>query len=474
KDLSGSSVPVSPIYVTFNINPGMPGGGPPSGFVTEMGNMQTHNVLATLPTDMNYSPLWSVRIYDNADFNTVLNLDSISSANVLVNGAALVNCPVVSINGTNGILDPMTASVTPVDRFSSDAGTLMVRDSANGLPAANAPIDYDMAPFITTGFGPMGEIVEYYNFDVQPLTPAPIYVLFKNGESTPVSGQLNIIDVKPGDMDYNDFWLVNKVTVPASYVANSVTSYQQIVDAGYDIETTTDIVNCPVVPEGSTAGKRYNNGDASLTTGWYKDSLVYYFNFVEKTLSGPMVPTSPIYVTFNINPGMPGGGPASGFVTDSGGVQTHNVVATLPEDATYSPLWRVNVYDNADFDNVMDLTSAGAANILATSVAFVNCPVVTVESATSILNPLPLSDIEVSIYPNPVENHLTIKLQSPLAARVKVSIINILGKEIFVSSEEIRGANYSSFDLSNLSQGIYYVNIQEEGKLGIVRKVVKR
>lgn len=45
----GSMVPRSPIYVTFNANPGEEGGGPSSGFVTEEGTDQTHNVLAATP-----------------------------------------------------------------------------------------------------------------------------------------------------------------------------------------------------------------------------------------------------------------------------------------------------------------------------------------------------------------------------------------------------------------------------------------
>ena len=93
----------------------------------------------------------------------------------------------------------------------------------------------------------------------------------------------------------------------------------------------------------------------------------------------PEVPLSPIYVTFNLNPDEEGGGPPSGFVTESDSEQTHNVVATVPGDEGYSPLWLVNLYDNADFDDVSDLDSAEAANILATGAANVNCPVVDTE-----------------------------------------------------------------------------------------------
>ena len=177
-------------------------------------------------------------------------------------------------------LDPDSAPKASIDRFSADAATLMIRTAANGLPEANEAVDFDQGPFITKGLGPSGEMVEYYNFDVQPIESAPIFVLFKEGASSPVSGQLNIINVIPGDTGYNDFWNVNKVTVPADYEANSVTSYKEIKDLKYPIEQTTIIVNCPVVPEGSTAVLRYNSSeDAGLTRGWYKDKIVFYFNF---------------------------------------------------------------------------------------------------------------------------------------------------------------------------------------------------
>lgn len=81
-------------------------------------------------------------------------------------------------------------------------------------------------------------------------------------------------------------------------------------------------------------------------------------------------------MTFNINPGEPGGGPASGFMREPGTDQTHNVVATLPGDAGYSPLWHVNVYDNAEFDAVTDLSSAQAATLLVDGAGHVNCPIV--------------------------------------------------------------------------------------------------
>lgn len=275
--------------------------------------------------------------------------------------------------------DPATAQRVSVDRFSAAAGHLQVRTASNGLPGPNMPIDFDQGPFITRGLGPAGESVQYYNFDVQPAAPAPIFVLFREGESTPVQGQLNIIDVIPGDQGYNDFWQVVRVTVPRNYVANTLTSFQEVIAAKYPRQTTNMIVNCPVVPFGSTARLRFTSESAGLVQGWYKGMAVFYFTFSEReitTNAQGMVPVAGIFVSFNINPDQPNGGPGSGFRTETGSNQTHNVVASLPADAGYSPLWSVNVYNNTAFSTVRNLATATAAPLLGSNVALVNCPIV--------------------------------------------------------------------------------------------------
>lgn len=279
-------------------------------------------------------------------------------------------------------LNPDTAGDVAIDRFGSSFAHLFLRTADNGFPEANQPIDFDTIPALNThGLGPNGEHTIYYNFDVVSTIPAPIFVLFREGESEPVSGQLNIVNVIPGDVGYNDFWLVNKVTVPASYVANTLTSFSAILEKGYTIAPTTIIVNCPIVPKGSTARKRYlSTESAELTRGWYNNMVVYYFNFTEKELMAEdgKVPTSDIFVCFNVNPDMDGGGPASGFKTEDAMAtgQTHNVPQTLPADATYSPLWDVQIYNNSSFADVNNLESALAAPLMAMDAAIVNCPIV--------------------------------------------------------------------------------------------------
>lgn len=379
QDLMASNdglVPTSPIYVSFNIDPDEMGGGPASGFMTQGSSVQTHNVVATIPGDAAYSPLWGVHPYHNQDFDAVYNLETALDVENFGH-VATVNCPVVFEGDAPA--DPATASKTVIDRFSDGAGTLFVRSGNPTLPAAGAAIDFDTGPFITQGLGPDAEVVRYYNFDVQPTTPAPIFAFFRE-DGTPVANQLNVVDVVPGDVGYSDFWQVVKVTVPDEYVANTISSLQELMDAGYSTEYTDVIVNCPIVPEGSTAILRLSGGVTGLTTGWYKGELVFYFNFVEAPLMtvADAVPTSPIYVAFNINPDQPGGGPASGFMTEPGSDQTHNVVATLPGDQGYSPLWGVHPYDNQFFDQVMDLATAVAVGNFGHA-ANVNCPIVFIQ-----------------------------------------------------------------------------------------------
>ena len=64
----------------------------------------------------------------------------------------------------NPVKDINTAVKAGVDRFSATAGKLFVRTATNGLPAANASINFDNEPFITIGFDRTGAVSKYYNF----------------------------------------------------------------------------------------------------------------------------------------------------------------------------------------------------------------------------------------------------------------------------------------------------------------------
>lgn len=279
-------------------------------------------------------------------------------------------------------LDPDTAPTPVIDRFSGEGAILLDRAEmpSLGLPAAGAPIDLDRAPFLIRALGPGGERVKLYHLDAHQRTPINLYVLHYEGQAETVPDQLAIVDYIPGDHGYSDFWRVVRVDVPADYVANTATSSADIFREGWPFTVTDTIVNCPVVPLGSTATRRRGTEGTALHRGWYKDQVIYYFTFEEAPLrvEGNEVPRGAAYVAFNINPGQPGGGWPSGFMTESGSDLTHIVVdgITTPE---YSPLRVVIAYDNADFPTVMDFPTADAASAIDLEPVLWNAPLVEIE-----------------------------------------------------------------------------------------------
>ena len=275
--------------------------------------------------------------------------------------------------------DPDQAPIATVDRFSDAAGTLLKRSADNHLPDPNEPIDFDTPPFNVWGLSPAGEPALYYHLDVKSTTPVPVYILYREGEDMPVQEQLDIIDTLPGEQGYNDFRQVWKVWVPKDYVANTITDASMLQQAGYKIEKTDKLLNMAVVPDKSRARVRFNGGHPELQRAWYRGEVAKFFLFDEAPLSvsGDNVPVSPIYDGFTINPGQPGG--EKEFCTDPNSTQTHNVVATMPGDKAYSPLWLRVVYDSAACPSVHNLETALQAKKVAANVLLINCPMVSVK-----------------------------------------------------------------------------------------------
>lgn len=227
---------------------------------------------------------------------------------------------------------------------------------------------------LVTGWYEQQEVV-YYDFganthasaDGLEVITAPIYVLVtgfdESGNPQAVEGQYNIIDVVPGDEGYSDLWEVTFVTVPEDYEANTITSAQEILEAGYELTVPGIYVNCPVVPTGSTLD---NPDAANLVTGWYKGQEVSYFDF---GLNDPI--TAPIYAFI------------TGF-DDAGNPLfvegQNNVIGVVPGDEGYSAFWYVNlvvVQEDYIANSItsFDQVDTGMYEILQPGL-LVNCPVV--------------------------------------------------------------------------------------------------
>lgn len=285
-------------------------------------------------------------------------------------------CFALGVGSAQAALDPDHAPIAAVDRFSDSAGTLLKRSADERLPGPNEPIDFDAQPLNTLGLSPKGEPALYYHLDVQSTTPAPVYILYRVDEEKPIANQLPLIDTLPGKDGYNDFRQVWKVRVPQDYVANTITDATELRQAGYKMEKTDELRNMPIVPDKSHARFRFRGGSHDLQRAWYQGKVAKFLLFDEAPLSGDQVPVSPIYDGFTINPGEQNGGEQ--FRMEPNSMQTHNVVATVPGDKDYSPLWLRVVYDAAAWSSVRDLDSAQKAQVIPAETLLINCPIVSV------------------------------------------------------------------------------------------------
>jgi hypothetical protein len=75
----------------------------------------------------------------------------------------------------------------------------------------------------------------------------------------------------------------------------------------------------------------------------------------------------------------------------------------------------------------------------------------------------------ISVFPNPCSNMLTVTLNQQITKPVTIQIFNVLGKEIF---QTLTTNTENTFNISDLSNGIYLVKIENESGVEL-QKVVK-
>jgi pentapeptide MXKDX repeat protein len=215
-----------------------------------------------------------------------------------------------------------------------------------------------------------GQEVRYYDFgsntpvEDNGVSTAPIYVFIygMNADGSPdfVEGQHNVVDVVPGDSGYSDLWQVMLVTVPEGYQPDSITSRDQLDAAGFEITATDMLVNCPIVPEGTTLA-----GGEELVQGWYKGQQVFYPDFgLNNTSAIPIW----VFITGMDEQGNPQ------FVEGQ-----RNIIDAVPGDPGYSAFWRVIMvtvpegYEPDSIRSAADVMASGFTTTPANIV--VNCPV---------------------------------------------------------------------------------------------------
>ncbi|MDP8208783.1 MAG: T9SS type A sorting domain-containing protein [Candidatus Electryonea clarkiae] len=90
------------------------------------------------------------------------------------------------------------------------------------------------------------------------------------------------------------------------------------------------------------------------------------------------------------------------------------------------------------------------------------------------INEIPESFSIKSVYPNPFNSSLTIRVFLPEATHLKLKVYNILSREVAVLSDQQQTAGYRkfNFDGKELPSGIYFIYAKVPEKMAVVRKVV--
>lgn len=210
-------------YYDFGMNTPVSGGvvatAPIFAFITGMdeeGNPLfvdgQHNVVDAVPGDAGYSDLWEVNLVvvpDDYEPDSIKSQAEVGAMDYeIIKPGLLVNCPIVA------------------DGTTLEGGEELVQGWNNG------------------------EAVFYPDFGGNMPFAIPIWAFItgtdSDGAPVFVDGQRNVIDAVPDDPGYSAFWSVNLVTVPESYVANTLRSASAISDSDFEVTATDLVVNCPV------------------------------------------------------------------------------------------------------------------------------------------------------------------------------------------------------------------------------------
>ena len=100
----------------------------------------------------------------------------------------------------------------------------------------------------------------------------------------------------------------------------------------------------------------------------------------------------------------------------------------------------------------------------------INCDTVDIINSVSV----DLLSDKISIYPNPVEDELTIDFQYLQAEFKQIKIISLHGHELYSTLINRSSSNKFQFSLSRLENGMYYVLfLDRQGKIRARKKVIK-
>lgn len=126
-----------------------------------------------------------------------------------------------------------------------------------------------------------GRVYEYWEAGNASPVASHVYVLYRQGSRSPIPSteQYPIVDAVEGEANYSPFRHVVNVTVPASYVGNSLTSVSDLQNSLYLVQAVPTFLawDAPSVLEEATLG----GSSATPTPVWFDGQVSYVFKLEE-------------------------------------------------------------------------------------------------------------------------------------------------------------------------------------------------
>lgn len=96
---------------------------------------------------------------------------------------------------------------------------------------------------------------------------------------------------------------------------------------------------------------------------------------------------------------------------------------------------------------------------------------ITITGGNSAVKEIKYSPLEIIVFPVPASNGLNVQFSKPVKG-VSIHVYDILGKEKDVNTEWSKAGSLASLDISGMSNGVYFVRMNVEGK-DITKKFIK-
>lgn len=263
---------------------------------------------------------------------------------------------VLVIGGVAGYLAASQLNKSPV----SQSAFLPYADTYGG-PIDDSQIGFVRTAPLVAGFSQgstgqtTGRIAWYWLIGGTGRAVNPVY-FFQYQSGGAVSGQLPIIDAKPGDTGYTHFWEIWNVTVPNSYQPNTIKSLSTLNRAQQaGLVTILDakrVLNGPLV----TRNVRITvvNGEPLFLTAWYRDKTTEMAVFETNLPSGSQTSIPIWLVQKDSRCPLLEAVCNSDLNHDSDIKDSNDLIGPVAGQSGYFPLWAVSilhVYNNTYHPN---------------------------------------------------------------------------------------------------------------------------